>query len=77
MEGKYLMKVKLLFTVVLIILLIGCDSNSETGAAESKDYYVLNEEFQEIGNILGNQDIVILGESTHWSADITEKKSSL
>lgn len=77
MEGKYLMKVKLLFTVVLIILLIGCDSNSETGAAESKDYYVLNEEFQEIGNILRNQDIVILGESTHWSADITEKKVEL
>lgn len=71
------MRIKLLFITVFIILLTGCASNPDTSGDESKDYYMLNEELQEIANILENQDIVIMGESTHWSADITDKKVEL
>lgn len=62
---------------ILVLLLLGCNSQSETVIEDPKDYYELNEDIQEIGDILSKQDIVILGESTHWSADITEEKVDL
>lgn len=71
------MKVKFLFIFSIVFLLAGCDSNADTGGDEYKDYYLLNKDLQQIGEVLEEQDIVIIGESTHWSTDITEEKINL
>lgn len=71
------MKFKFLCTFLLILLLVACDSQPETVSENPKDYYKLNDELQDIGNILSEKDIVIIGESTHWSTDITEEKIKL
>ncbi|HBV23758.1 MAG TPA: hypothetical protein DEB42_08255 [Jeotgalicoccus sp.] len=70
------MKIKF-FIIVVVLLLAACDSNTDTGEDGFKDYYLLDEELQHIGKILEEQDIVILGESTHWSIDIAEGKINL
>lgn len=59
------------------MLIAGCGAEAEQAEVPVKDYYGINEEIEEIGNILSNQDIVILGESTHWSEDIAKEKVDL
>lgn len=54
-----------------------CGTKDDQADELSKEYYALNEDIQEIGDILAKQDIVILGESTHWSVDIAEEKVEL
>lgn len=71
------MKFKFLCTLLLILLLVACDLQPETVSDNPKDYYKLNDELQDIGNILSEKDIVIIGESTHWSTDITDEKIKL
>lgn len=72
------MKFKLIITYALIFLVAGCaDTQSSETSEALQDYYELEENIEEIGNILSNQDIVILGESTHWSEDITKEKVDL
>lgn len=60
-----------------MFVLIGCSSQTATIQAESKDHHKVDEDIQEIGKLLEDKDIVILGESAHWSADIAEKKLDL
>lgn len=71
------MRLKSFTTCFLIMLIAGCGAEAEQAEVPVKDYYGINEEIEEIGNILSNQDIVILGESTHWSEDITKEKVDL
>lgn len=71
------MRLKSFTTCFLIMLIAGCGAEAEQAEVPVKDYYRINEEIEEIGNILSNQDIVILGESTHWSEDITKEKVDL
>ena len=70
-------KLSMLSLCLLISILLGCNTQAETTQANSKDYYLIDEEVHEVGNILKNKDIVIIGESTHWSADIAEEKIKL
>ena len=58
-------------------ILIGCSSDAEEPEGSSADYYELNNEIEDIGDILGEHDIVILGESTHWSSEIAKQKVDL
>lgn len=71
------MRLKSFTTCFLIMLIAGCGAEAEQAEVPVKDYYGINEEIEEIGNILSNQDIVILGESTHWSEDIAKEKVDL
>lgn len=59
------------------LLLMGCDAQTKSSVEDNHAYYSLNDNLQDIGNILNEHDIVILGESTHWSADITEEKINI
>ncbi|GAA3716587.1 hypothetical protein GCM10022378_03540 [Salinicoccus jeotgali] len=58
---------------LLTVLLSGCEGESEP----PKEYYKLDDDIEAIGDILGEQDIVILGESTHWSSEIAKQKTDL
>ncbi|GAA3716475.1 hypothetical protein GCM10022378_03420 [Salinicoccus jeotgali] len=60
-------------SLLLLILLSGCRGATEP----TKDYYDLESDIESIGDILGKQDIVILGESTHWSTEIAKQKTDL
>lgn len=71
------MRLKFFITCFLIIITAGCGAEAEQAEVPAKDYYGLNKDIQEIGDILSEQDIVILGESTHWSEDITKEKVDL
>lgn len=72
------MKFKLIITYALIFLVAGCaDTQSSETSDTPQDYYELKENIEGIGNILSEQDIVILGESTHWTEDITKEKVDL
>lgn len=70
---------KLICVICISVIFSGCGDESENSSShdEQKDYYTLNDEFEEIGNIIDDHDIVIIGESTHWSADIADKKMDL
>lgn len=59
------------------IFLTGCIMDDKTAKTELKDYYDLETELTEIGNIVENNDIVIIGESTHWSEEIAEEKMKI
>ncbi len=58
-------------------ILVGCDSDAKESSENSADYYELDNDTEDIGSILGEHDIVILGESTHWSSEVAEKKNAL
>ncbi len=55
-------------------ILVGCDSDAKESSENSADYYELDNDTEDIGSILEEHDIVILGESTHWSSEVAEKK---
>ena len=63
--------------LVTTSILIGCSSDAEEPKGSSDDYHELNKDIEDIGDILGEHDIVILGESTHWSSEIAEQKTDL
>lgn len=63
--------------LVTTSILIGCSSDAEEPEGSSADYYELNNEIEDIGDILGEHEIVILGESTHWSSEIAKQKVDL
>lgn len=58
-------------------ILVGCGTEAEESNENSVDYYELNNDIKDIGDILGEHDIVILGESTHWSSEIAKQKTDL
>lgn len=58
-------------------LLTGCSTKDESAISQSKDYYELETELNKIGNIIENNDIVIIGESTHWSEELAENKMEI
>ena len=63
--------------LVTTSILIGCSSDTEEPKDSSADYYELDNDIEDIGDILGEHDIVILGESTHWSFEIAKQKVDL
>lgn len=63
--------------LLTVVFLTGCSMNDKSAETESKDYYDLATELTEIGNIIKNNDIIIIGESTHWSEEIAEEKMQL
>ncbi len=63
--------------ILALIFLTGCSVDDKKTETESKEYYNLEAELTEIGNIIENKDIVIIGESTHWSEEIAEEKMQL
>lgn len=58
-------------------ILVGCGIDVEESSENPADYYELDNDIENIGDILGEQDIVILGESTHWSSEVAKQKTEL
>ena len=76
-EGDDVRNILFISSLLFIHILVGCSSQTGTTQVESKDYYKMDEDIQDIGELLKDEDIVIIGESTHWSADIAEEKIKL
>ncbi|MCC4723314.1 erythromycin esterase family protein [Salinicoccus sp. RF5] len=75
MRKKFLKGVGTL--LITTSILVGCGTDADESSENSADYYELNNEIEDIGDILGDHDIVILGESTHWSSEIAKQKTDL
>lgn len=58
-------------------ILVGCGTDAKESSENSADYYELDNDIEGIGDILGEHDIVILGESTHWSSEVAKQKTDL
>lgn len=58
-------------------ILVGCGTEAKESSENSADYYELSNDIEDIGDILGENDIVILGESTHWSSEVAKQKTDL
>lgn len=69
------MKFKLCILLITVIVLSGCNEENDSGS--SNEFYSLTEEQGSIGKILGQHDVVIIGESIHDSEDIFNHKVSL
>lgn len=74
------MKFKMITLLLLCSTFIigGCsNANTDEMNSKAKEYYNLTSEEESIGNILGQHDVVLLGESVHDSIDIFNKKVDL
>src|SRR5699024_1872584 len=75
MQNRFLEAIGAL--LITTSILMGCDIDSKESSENPADYYELDNDIENIGDILGEQDIVILGESTHWSSEVAKQKTEL
>ena len=69
------MKFRLCFLLIVSLFLSSCNDSKDNEL--SKEYYSLTDNQESIGEILGQHDVVILGESIHDSEDIFNQKVEL
>lgn len=65
---------KKLFIISVSTIFLTLSMNMDSVKSSTKDYYDLDTDLEEIGEMVENHQILFLGESTHWSRDIIREK---